>query len=166
VRTVDSTVADAPLEVCFRVAAAVEKWPDILPHYRYVRLQRRDGSGPGLVEMAARRDFGPIPYPVWWVSEMSLDEGRPAVLYRHVRGITRGMEVVWSFRAVSPGATAIEIVHEWDAGPAWPLPGPVRRWIADLVIGPVFIHHVASRTLAGVRRQAERVHQESRGPRS
>ena len=28
--------------------------------------------------------------------------------------------------------------------------------VADAVIGPVFIHHVASRTLAGIKRHVER----------
>jgi hypothetical protein len=44
-----------------------------------------------------------------------------------------------------------EIVHTWD-GPGWPLVG---RLAAKLVIGPVFIHGIASRTLAGIKRAAE-----------
>ncbi|HEX4573527.1 MAG TPA: hypothetical protein VH158_00250 [Gemmatimonadales bacterium] len=43
------------------------------------------------------------------------------------------------------------IVHDW-AGPAWPLVG---RLAAELVIGPVFIHGIAARTLAGIKRFAE-----------
>jgi hypothetical protein len=72
------------------------------------------------------------------------------VRYRHVRGITRGMDVVWQFTAVD-GATDVEIVHDWT-GPRWPLIG---RLAADLVIGPVFIHGIASRTLAGIKRYVE-----------
>jgi len=49
------------------------------------------------------------------------------------------------------GGVAVEIVHEW-AGPPWPLVG---RLAADAVIGPVFVHGIASRTLAGIRRRAE-----------
>ncbi len=161
--TIDRTVMNAPMERCLLTAADVERWPNILPHYRWVRFRRRDEFGRGLVEMAARRDFGPIPYPVWWVSEMWLDRDAPAVHYRHVAGITTGMDVVWSFVAVDDGSTAVEIVHEWDTGPAWPLPRSIRRSIADWIIGPVFIHHVASRTLAGVRAAAERVHLEVGG---
>lgn len=156
--TVDETVMDAPVERCFRTAADVERWPEWLPHYRWVRFQRKEGFGTGRVEMAARRDFGPLPYPVWWVSEMRVDPGRPVVLYRHVDGITTGMDVEWSFHEESPGRTRVRIVHDWDAGPAWPLPGPVRRLVAGAVIGPVFIHHVASRTLAGIKRAVESGH--------
>ncbi len=136
---------------CFEVAADVERWPEILPHYRWVRFRRREGFGKGLVEMAARRMFGPIGYPVWWVSEMWVDAAVPIVQYRHVEGITAGMLVEWRFRPES-GQTRVEIVHEWPGGAAWPLIG---GFAADRVIGPIFIHHVAGRTLEGVKREAE-----------
>lgn len=154
-RTVDEIEISAPVAECFRAAADVERWPEILPHYRWVRFRRKEGFGTGVVEMAARRSFGPLPYPVWWVSEMSVDESRPVVLYRHVGGVTTGMDVEWSFEALAPSRTRVRIVHEWDDGPRWPLPGWARREIAARVIGPVFIHHVASRTLLGVKRHAE-----------
>ena len=136
---------------CFRVAADVERWPEILPHYRWVRFQRQDGFGRGLVEMAAVRRFGPVPYPVWWVSEMWADESVPVVRYRHVDGVTAGMDVEWRFERDGEGSR-VEIVHEWAKGPRWPLIG---SFAANAVIGPVFIHHVAGLTLDGVRRAAE-----------
>jgi hypothetical protein len=140
---------------CFAKGADVERWPEWLPHYRWVRFQRKDGFGTGRVEMAARRMFGPLPWPVWWVSEMSVDEHRPAVLYCHVAGITTGMDVVWSFEDAGDGTTRVRIVHEWEGGPRWPLPGFVRRWIASAIIGPVFVSAVARRTLAGIGRAVE-----------
>lgn len=154
-RTVDRVEVAAPVEACFRAGADVERWPDILPHYRWVRFRRKDGFGRGLVDMAARREFGPLPYPVWWVSEMTVDESRPAVIYRHVEGITTAMDVEWTFQPLDGGRTAIQIVHEWDDGPAWPLPSMVRRAIASAVIGPVFISNIAGRTLAGIKRHVE-----------
>ena len=154
-RTVDETVMRASPEACYAKGADVERWPEWLPHYRWVRFQRRDGFGTGRVEMAARRGFGPLPWPVWWVSEMRVDEARPAVIYRHVDGITTGMDVEWTFEDRGDGTTLVRIVHDWPAGPAWPLPAPLRRWIGSAIIGPVFIHHVASRTLAGIRRAVE-----------
>jgi len=154
-RTVDEIVVRGSPEHCFGFGADVERWPEWLPHYRWVRFQRKDGFGTGLIEMAARRWFGPLPWPVWWVSEMSIDRARPAVIYRHVQGITTGMDVVWTFQELGDGTTHVRIVHEWASGPRWPLPGFLRRWIGDTIIGPVFIHHVASRTLAGIKRAAE-----------
>lgn len=153
---VDELEMRAPLEACFRAGAEVERWPEILPHYRWVRFHERDGSGGGKVEMAARRDFGPAPYPVWWVSDMRVDERRPAVLYRHVAGVTAGMDVEWRFEVLSPGVTRVSILHAWEDGPRWPLPRPARRLVSAAVIGPVFIHHVAGRTLRGIRDHVER----------
>ncbi len=135
----------APLERAYAAASEVERWPAILPHYRWVR--RLDG---GLVEMAAWRPFGPVRYPAWWVSEMTLDRAAGEIRYRHVRGITRGMSVVWRM-VEARGGVEVEIVHTWD-GPRWPLIGSLA---ADLVIGPVFIHGIASRTLAGIKRAVE-----------
>src|SRR3954470_9558256 len=97
-KTVDELVMRAPADVCFRIAADVERWPAILPHYRWVHFQRKDGFATGRIEMAARRDFlFGVFYPVWWVSEMSADPSEPAVYYRHVDGLTRGMDVKWEF---------------------------------------------------------------------
>ncbi len=148
-RTVDRVAIRAPLELVFEAAVQVERWPSILSHYRFVRfLNRRDGGG--TVEMAAWRPFGPLRYPTWWVSEMTVDRRAHEVRYRHVRGITAGMDVVWCV-AADGAHVAVTIVHEWR-GPAWPLVGPLA---ADLVIGPVFIHGIAARTLAGLKRYSE-----------
>jgi ribosome-associated toxin RatA of RatAB toxin-antitoxin module len=153
--TVDEIEVRGSVDACFQAGADVERWPERLPHYRWVRFHRKDGFGTGHVEMAARRDFGPLSYPVWWVSEMRVETSRPAVIYRHVDGVTRGMDVEWTFEDLGGGLTRIRIVHEWPQGPSWPLPGAVRRSIAGLIIGPVFIHHVAGRTLRGIRRHVE-----------
>ncbi|MDP3909429.1 MAG: SRPBCC family protein [Gemmatimonadales bacterium] len=148
--TVDRMRMDAPLARVYAAASAVERWPTILPHYRWVR--RLDD---GLVEMAAWRPFGVLKYPTWWVSEMTTNPAAGEIRYRHVRGITRGMDVVWRLVERAGGGAGggvdVEIVHTWD-GPRWPLIG---RLAADLVIGPVFIHGIASRTLAGIKRAVE-----------
>jgi uncharacterized membrane protein len=151
-RTLDRTHMRAPMDRVFGAAADVERWPELLAHYRWVRMLERRPDG-GLVEMAAWRPFGPVGYPTWWVSEMRVDRAAPAVHYRHVRGITAGMDVVWRFVPDGEG-TEVSIVHEWS-GPAWPV---ISRPAAELVIGPVFIHGIASRTLAGIKRHVEGGH--------
>jgi len=151
-RTVDERVSQAPPEHCFRAAADVERWPEILPHYRWVRFRRKEHFARGEVEMAAWRRFGPLAYPTWWVSRMDHDPERRTVSYRHIEGITKGMDVLWQVIPREDGGTLLSIVHEWP-GPTWPLVGGLA---ADRVIGPHFIHHIASRTLAGVAREAER----------
>jgi uncharacterized membrane protein len=150
VRTVDRVTIAAPIERVYTLAAEVERWPDFLAHYRWVRVRERHASG-AIVEMAAWRPFGPLRYPTWWVSEMRPDPGTRMIRYRHLEGITRGMDVTWTIGG-RDGATAVEIVHRWR-GPAWPI---IRRPAANWVIGPVFIHGIASRTLAGMKRAAER----------
>lgn len=152
--TVDERLIRAPAEVCYHVAADVERWPEFLPHYRYVRFHDADAVARRTVEMAAWRDFvRPIRYPTWWVSTMDCDPAGPLIRYRHVRGITRGMDVRWEFRVRGRYATHVRIVHTWD-GPRWPLVGGVA---ARHVIGPHFISAIATRTLAGVAAQAERM---------
>jgi coenzyme Q-binding protein COQ10 len=147
--TEDRLRMSAPLERVFRTAADVERWPALLRHYRWVTMLERRPDG-GVVEMAAWRPFGPIRYPTWWVSEMWIDRARPAIRFRHVRGITTGMDVEWRLTRVN-GATEVTIVHDWD-GPRWPM---IRRPAAEWVIGPVFVHGIASRTLAGIRSAVE-----------
>lgn len=152
--TVDERIMHAPPGLCFQVAADVEQWPRILPHYRWVRFQ--DAGARRRVEMAAWRDFaGPLRYPTWWLSEMRLDEQAPAIYFRHVDGITRGMDVVWAFAPVAEG-TRVRITHRWN-GPPWPLVGSLA-W--RHVIGPHFVSFIATRTLLGVSREAERRHRQ------
>src|SRR5215203_6226363 len=148
-RIVDHLRIRAPLKRVFRAAAAVEQWPAMLSHYRWVRMLER-GDGHQLVEMAAWRPFGPLRYPTWWVSEMRIDHHTPAVHYRHVRGITTGMDVEWRLQA-QQSDTDVTIVHQWS-GPPWPLIGPAA---ASWIIGPIFVHGIASRTLAGLARHVE-----------
>jgi uncharacterized membrane protein len=148
-RIVDRLLMRAPVDRVFRAAMDVEQWPGLLGHYRWVRMLERRPNG-GVVEMAAWRPFGPLRYPTWWVSEMWVDANEGAVRYRHVQGITTGMDVIWRLDPLE-GATEVTIVHDWS-GPRWPLIGSAA---ASLVIGPVFIHGIASRTLAGIARYVE-----------
>ena len=79
--------------------------------------------------------------------ETVLPEGvrAPAIRFRHIGGITTGMDVIWEFEPRGSG-TDVRIVHVWD-GPPLALVGTLA---ARAVIGPVFVHGIASRTLAGV----------------
>jgi ribosome-associated toxin RatA of RatAB toxin-antitoxin module len=153
-RTVDELIVRAPVSTIFDLAADVERWPHHLAHYRYVRFRERSVGG-GIVAMSANRPFGPVPWPTWWVSRMDSrpysELGDPVIRFRHIEGITTGMEVEWSFTPVT-GGTRVTVLHLWN-GPSWPVIG---AFAARAVIGPVFIHGIASRTLAGLARAAER----------
>lgn len=156
---VDSQYVPAPARLMFELASNVEKWPAYLPHYRYVRFSEKHSDGGGIVEMSANRPFlipglrgtGALNWPTWWRSEMSIDDAKPSIRFRHVGGITKGMDVEWTF-GPAPNGTHVRIVHMWD-GPNVPEIGP---FVAAHVIGPVFIHGIASRTLAGLAAVAEK----------
>jgi hypothetical protein len=149
--TIDERFVRAPADLCFHVAADVERWPSLLPHYRWVRFHEKRGFGQGIVEMSAWRSFPfGLKYPAWWVSEMRASEGEVAVYYEHINGITRGMSVKWELTARG-NATLIRLFHQWR-GPSWPfISGVAANW----VIGPHFVSAIAQRTLAGVARAAE-----------
>ena len=156
---VDSQYVHAPAPQMFALAAKVEKWPAYLPHYRYVKFRERRSDGGGIVEMSAYRPFtigmrGRWPlrlnWPTWWLSEMSVDETKPSIRFRHIEGITKGMEVEWTF-SPAPQGTHVRIVHLWD-GPGVLMGDFAATW----VIGPIFIHGIASRTLAGLATVAEK----------
>ncbi len=154
-KTVDERLVRAPVGRIFTLAADVEGWPTHLPHYRHVRFHERRSDGGGTVEMSANRPFGPLDWPTWWTSLMSVtapsSSACGAIRFRHVRGITAGMEVEWTFDPQAAG-TLVRIVHVWN-GPRWPVIGELA---AHAVIGPVFVHGIASRTLAGLGQAAER----------
>ncbi len=151
-KTIDERICAAPADICFQVAADVENWPTILPHYRWVKFQRKDGFAEGIVEMAAWRSFPGFNYPTWWASEMRYDPEHRTVFYRHIAGVTKGMDVEWKVTALEDGRSHLCIVHEWS-GPAWPLIG---SFAANYVIGPHFVSHIAGRTLHGIAEAAER----------
>jgi ribosome-associated toxin RatA of RatAB toxin-antitoxin module len=148
--TVDEAFVRAPQQSVFDLIRDVEHWPAHLPHYRWVRFRERAPDGGGIVEMAANRPFGLLNWPTWWLSEMQVIAGpRPAVRFRHIRGITEGMEVEWALES-RDGGTFVRLLHSWS-GPRWPLIGV---FAATRMIGPVFVHGIASRTLAGLGRIA------------
>ncbi|MDQ6690575.1 MAG: SRPBCC family protein [Gemmatimonadota bacterium] len=159
-RTVDEQLVHAPLKTIFELAMKVENWPAYLPHYRYVRFRTRRSDGGGLVEMSAYRPFEVraakgrfrINWPTWWLSEMAVDKTRPSIRFRHVGGITTEMDVEWSFKPTA-GGTHVRILHLWDGPRRLPVIG---KWAAKYLIGPVFVHGIASRTLAGLAAIAER----------
>jgi ribosome-associated toxin RatA of RatAB toxin-antitoxin module len=131
-------------DVIFRLAADVEAWPDILPHYRRVRVLRERGPR-RLVEMAAHRDG----FPVRWLAIQELHPGERRITFRHVQGITRGMEVAWTLTPTDEGVQ-VEIWHAFS--PPWPL---IPDALIHVVIGELFVENIAGKTLRCIREIAE-----------
>lgn len=140
----------APPERVFDLVADLERWPEHLPHYRYVRVLRRDGRMTR-ARMSARR--GPI--PVFWEAEQTPDPASRTIRFHHVGGVTRGMEVLWTLRPERDGTrdgTRAAITHDLEL--RW-APAGVGRFLAERVIAPQFIEPIAGATLRRFKMLAE-----------
>jgi ribosome-associated toxin RatA of RatAB toxin-antitoxin module len=134
----------APYERIFPLAAEIERWPERLPHYRYVR-RVPSSNGERRFAMGARR--GPIPVR-WEAVQRPLPDQR-TIEFTHTGGVTRGMQVAWRFEP-RDGGWDVSIHHALELH--WPLVG---GFAAERVIGPQFIDAIAGRTLRRVKALAE-----------
>ncbi len=135
---------DAPLERIYPLASEVERWPERLPHYRYVR-RLAGANGERRFAMGARR--GRI--PVRWEATQRLMPGERRIEFVHTGGVTRGMQVAWQFEPSGDGYE-VSIEHHLELG--WPLVG---GFAAERIIGPQFVEAIAMRTLRRVKALAE-----------
>lgn len=124
------------------LAVDVERWPVILPHYRWVTLLAGGGDHK-TVEMAARR--GRIPVKWRAVQDIERDGHTPVIRFRHIGGVTKGMEVAWTF---DPGPTSVTVRIDHDFHPPWPIVGAT---VADRIIGPHFVEAIAGKTLRTIK---------------
>ena len=139
-------VIDAPLERVFALGAEIERWPERLPHYRFVRAVP-DPQGRRRFAMSARR--GPI--PVRWEAVQAPKPAERRIEFTHTGGVTRGMEVAWILTPLEDGSVDVRIRHELHLG--WPIIG---GFAAEHVVGPQFIEPIARRTLRTIKAIAER----------
>jgi aromatase len=131
----NSITMHAPKMSIFETAANLELWPKILPHYRYIRFLEC-GPDRNIVVMAARRSG----IPISWTSEQIIDRSKVEIHFRHLKGWTKGMHVVWTF-SDTPDGVFVEISHDLR------FRIPALAPIIDLVIGDFFIHNIANKTL-------------------
>lgn len=144
IRTINARAIAASPGLVYELAADVEAWPQILGHYRYVRVL---GGTPSarLVAMGATRSG----IPVSWTAEQEQCPDRLEIAYRHVRGVTRGMEVLWRIEPLGAGSRAV-ITHALDLGRWW-----LRNGVSQHIVGELFVAAIAERTLAGIGARAE-----------
>lgn len=145
--TVTRTTIDiaAPAEPIYRLGSQTAHWPEYLPHYRYVRILAEE-AGTQIVAMSAWRDL----FPVRWVAQQTNDAAVPRILFRHIRGWTRGMDVAWIFEPI-PGGTRVTIEHRLSF--RFPIAG---AWLEKHVVSNYFIHGIATKTLERIKALAER----------
>ena len=143
--TRNSVEIAAPAEIVYAFGSQTDRWPQILPHYRSVRVLEERGAT-RVVAMSAWRDL----FPVRWVAEQTNDPATPHIAFHHLRGWTRGMDVEWIFEPID-GGTRVTIEHRL----AFQFP-VAAEWLGRHVVSNYFIHGVAARTLACVKALAER----------
>jgi ribosome-associated toxin RatA of RatAB toxin-antitoxin module len=148
-RTVSHIAIHGDIERVFELAADVTRWPELLPHYRWVKLISSDGRR-RVVEMAAHRDG----IPVKWTSIQEPIPDEKRILFTHIKGPTTGMKVEWLFKQEQIGEcnlVQVSITHEFD--PKW---GPViGKFIAKHVVGGFFIENIAGKTLRRIKELVE-----------
>lgn len=152
-QTSNNIEIDAPYDQVFALAARVEDWARILPHYRYVKVLRREGSRTW-VRMSAWRDF----VPVTWTAIQTVSHGTVehpgTITFRHIRGLVRGMEVRWTFEPRADGKGVTVSIHHDLKKPPFPIRILGRRLI-DAVVGRGFIGYIAGKTLRRIKTLAE-----------
>jgi len=126
----------APREKIFALVRDLPRWPELLPHYRYVRTVGSGEKG-SIVQMAATRSG----IPISWTSEFWADERALELHFLHLRKWTKGMKVVWTLTPTRDG-TRVEIIHDLKFRLPW------LGWLAEPIISGFFIGHVANKTLA------------------
>lgn len=141
-QTANTVLMRGELDHIVDLAVATERWPEILPHYRWVTILEGGGDHKA-VEMAARR--GRI--PVRWRARQDVerDGATPVIRFHHIGGVTKGMDVAWTF---APGPDGVAVTIDHDFTPPWPVVGGL---VADRVIGPHFVEAIAGRTLATIK---------------
>ena len=148
-RRVNEIEIDADITVIYDLAAQVERWPALLPHYRSVDVRWVEDGGRRLVaHMAASRDG----LPVSWVCSLERDPSEPRLRFRHIGGFTRGMQVAWTFEQLPAASTRVRITHEFSKG--WP-GRALNAFVSERVVGEFFVHAIATRTLETFKLLAE-----------
>ncbi len=137
-----------PKSRIFQLAADIQNWPDILPHYREVLVfEQTDDGNRKIVEMAAVRNDFPVKgvsFPVRWRSVQVCEPDSGRIYFKHLAGVARGMWVAWSLEDDPEGrGVCVSIRHELT----YPLP-VLNGWFAQNMVGEQFVGTIAGRTLA------------------
>lgn len=129
----------ASREKIFATVSQLLRWPELLPHYRFVRVvDGGDSAAEGWqsLHMSARGGW----FPVSWRARFRADVPSAQLHFEHVAAFTKGMRVVWTLTPVVDGV-CVEILHELT----FRLTG--FGWLIEPILQHGFIEPVAHRTL-------------------
>ncbi len=136
--------ADVICPRIFQLAADIQNWPKILPHYRYLRVNEQSASFK-IADFGASRDG----IPIKWSARQELFPEENRITFYHIRGVTKGMWVEWRLEKSHDG------VHiTLDHALSYPLPvlGP---FFAQYIVGKLFVHNIAGKTLRCMKKIVE-----------
>lgn len=130
--------------VIFQLAANIEDWPRILPHYRYMRILEQS-------EKHKVADFGALRdrIPVKWRARQELFPEENRITFDHIGGVTKGMWVEWRLEKRAEGVH-VTIDHKLR----YPIPvlGPL---FAEHIVGKLFVRYIAGKTLRCIKARVE-----------
>ncbi len=126
----------APREKIFALVSDLKRWPEVLPHYRFIDFLGKE-QGRDIVKMAAVRPPG---IPISWVSAYEADAKRLELRFEHLKAWTKGMKVIWTLTPTRDG-TRVEIIHDLK------FRIPFLGWLVEPIIGGFFIENIANKTL-------------------
>jgi ribosome-associated toxin RatA of RatAB toxin-antitoxin module len=149
-----------PKSRIFQLAADIQHWPELLPHYTEVLVfEQSDDGTRKVVEMAAIRNDFPYKgrqFPVRWQSVQICEPETGRIYFKHLAGVALGMWVVWTLKDDPWGrGTQVTISHDLT----YPLPF-LNGWFARNMVGNQFVHAIAGRTLAVIKAIVEKEAQE------
>ena len=147
--TLNRTQIHAPPELVYQLAADIGRWPELLEHYRYVHLLEEGRTGSGLLRRRAKMSASRSGIPVSWTATQELRPRERCILYHHVAGVTKGMDVVWRIE-VAGQIAQVSIEHSLLSSRWW-----MRTRLAGFIVGRIFVANIADRTLRGIKRHAE-----------
>jgi ribosome-associated toxin RatA of RatAB toxin-antitoxin module len=128
----------------FQLAADIQDWPSILPHYRYMRILEQSEKHK-IADFGASRDG----IPVSWRARQELFPDTYRITFDHIRGVKKGMWVEWRLEKHTRGVH-VAISHELS----YPVPllGPL---FAKHIVGRLFVENIAGKTLRCIKAKVE-----------
>jgi coenzyme Q-binding protein COQ10 len=105
-------VIECPVSEVYALASQVERYPEFLPGYLESRILERESD-----RVLLQRSAMVAGAVKKWKSWASFKENE-TILFEHAEGPLKGMRARWTFTALSPHQTALEITHDFEmAGP-------------------------------------------------
>jgi len=177
----------APADLVFRLARDIERWPRLLPHYLSVRVEERGLQERGLPERSLQQggsdgrgshgrgpegtttlrmiavrplfDLLGLGLPVVWRARTWAEPEHMRLRFRHVGGVTAGMDVTWRIES-TPTGCHVTIDHVFRRRLPIPMLGNLLGDEAlPAFVDRFFTRPIAQRTLATFGALAEAIAQ-------